>query len=83
MSTEKDKHIVLASEEVQRRNYQTIIESQKEHRKALIELKTMVDSFQSVFINQQKEINELRRQLGLLQQKFYAAGTTSYANNKN
>jgi hypothetical protein len=73
-----DKEIVLASEEVQRKNLLSAIQHGNETRKMIRELGTIVDALQNQVITQNKTVEQLRLQLANLQQQFYLKGTTSY-----
>lgn len=72
-----EKEIVLASEEVQRRNAQTAMAHSNLTRKMLLELNAIVDALQNKMIAQNKLILQQRNQLAALQQQFYAKGTVS------
>ena len=73
-----DKEIVLASEEVQRKNLLATIQHANETRKMIQELGVIVDALQNQVITQNGTIQQLRNQLASLQQQFYQKGTTSY-----
>lgn len=73
-----DKEIVLASEEVQRKNLKVAIQHGNETRKMVRELGAIVDALQNQIITQNKTVEQLRLQLANLQQQFYAKGSTSY-----
>lgn len=75
-----DVEKVKASEEVNRRNIQAVIQHSNMTRKMLLELKTIVDALQNNMIAQSKQLAEMRKQLAILQQEFYKRGTTSYSN---
>jgi hypothetical protein len=49
--------------------------------KDLGEVKEAVETLLGQVRNLSNDVTELRRQLALLQQQFYAKGTTSYADN--
>jgi len=78
MTETRNKEIVLASEEVQRKNLLTVIEFGTETRKMVKELLIMVDALQNRMMMQDKKLDQYRLQLAALQQQFYAKGTTSY-----
>jgi hypothetical protein len=71
---------VQASEETIRRNVKAVIEFSNETRKGVLELKTIVDALQNNMINLQKQFNETKKQLAILQGEFYKRGSTSYSN---
>ncbi len=73
-----DKEIVLASEEVQRNNIETVIKFNEETRKMVLEVLKMVDALQNRMMMHDKTMDQFRTQLAALQQQFYAKGTTSY-----
>jgi len=78
MSESGDKEIVLASEEVQRKNIMSMIQHGNESRKMIRELGIIVDALQNQVITQNNTMSQLRHQLATLQQQFYLKGTTSY-----
>jgi uncharacterized coiled-coil protein SlyX len=73
-----DKEIILASEDVQRKNIQVAVQYGNETRKMVRELGVIVDALQNQVITQNKTVDQLRLQLANLQQQFYAKGSTSY-----
>ena len=72
-----DKEIILASEDVQRKNIKVAIEYGNQTRKMIIELGKIVDALQNQVITQSKTIDQQRLQLANLQQQFYMKGTVS------
>jgi hypothetical protein len=73
-----DKEIILASEEVQRKNIKVAVAYGNETRKMVLELGKIVDALQNQLITQSNTIQQLRLQLATLQQQFYSKGTVSY-----
>ena len=73
-----DREAIRASEEAIKRNVQMILDYTNETRKMLLELRMLFDNLQGHVINQRTELQELRRQLALVQQKIYASGTVEY-----
>lgn len=69
---------VKASEEVTRRNVQSVVQFTNDTRKMVIELRANMDAIQNKMLALNKMLDENRRQLSLLQQQFYAKGTVSY-----
>lgn len=82
MTDSRDKEIVLASEEVQRRNIKTMIQHGNESRQMIRELTTIVDTLQNQIITMGNRIQQLNTQLASLQQQFYLKGTVSYNEEK-
>lgn len=73
-----DKEIILASEEVQRKNIGVAVAHGNETRKMVLELGKIVDALQNQVIVQANQLTQLRNQLATLQQQFYSKGTVSY-----
>lgn len=73
-----EKEIVLASEEVQTRNITSMMIFGNETRKMIKECVVIINALQNRMISQKTEIDELRRQLSILQGEFYKRGTVSY-----
>lgn len=70
-----DKEVVLASEEVQRRNINAMLEHGNETRRLVLELKKEVQQMKNQIIIQEKTITELRQLLASVQAKLYQGGT--------
>jgi len=75
---EGDKEIILASEEVQRKNLLTAIEHTNETRKMVLELHAIIEALQNQVIAQNKQYELMRTQLAALQQQFYSKGTVNF-----
>lgn len=73
---------VLASEEVTRRNVQSGIQFANDTRKMVIELRVMFDALQGVVRNIKADVDELRRQLAILQQERCSKGTVNYGDKR-
>jgi len=69
---------VKASEEVNRRNIQMILDFTNETRKMLLEVRTWFDTLQNNVMNLKNEVDELRRQLSFVQQRQASGGTKTY-----
>lgn len=78
-----DKEIILASEEVQRKNINVAVQYGNETRKMVRELGVIVNALQNQVITQNKETQQLRLQLANLQQQFYNKGTVSYTGDES
>ena len=70
-----DKEIVLASEEVNRKNILACVEFSNETRKLFRELEEKFNNLEGLVMAKDVEINELRRQLRIVQGTLYAGGT--------
>lgn len=70
-----EKEIVLASEEVQRRNILTMLDYGKESRKLVRELEAKVDQLQAQIRVQDGKFDELKTQFVAIQMKLYSGGT--------
>jgi predicted nuclease with TOPRIM domain len=70
---------IKAIEERMFQNMNGVIERLKVVEKQMADLVEENTRLKGNVVNQQSQVNELRRQLGLLQQQFYAKGTTSYS----
>lgn len=70
-----DKEIILASEEVNRKNIQACVEFSNETRKLFRELEIKFKNLEAMVIAKDIEIKELRRQLAIVQGTLYAGGT--------
>lgn len=70
-----------AMEQTVFRNMKTTLDDNKDTREKVNELVELVNTLNGNQITLRGEVAELRRQLGLLQQQFYAKGTTSYGDN--
>ena len=68
-----------ALEYVTRRNVESAIKFGNDTRKMVLELHAMFEALQNNVMNIKNEVNELRRQLSLLQGEFYKKGTVSYS----
>ena len=77
-----DKEIVQASEEVQRRNIIAMRQEISQMKAAMGDMIKIVDANQNNLMNYKTELDELRKQLALLQQNFYAAGTPSHGDQR-
>ena len=73
-----EKEIVLASEEVQVKNIQMIVQHTSETRKMVLELAARLDAVQNNMIAMQQQYAETTKQLASLQQLFYSKGTVNY-----
>jgi len=76
---DRDKAIVLASEEVTRRNVSACVDHANGTRKYLREVEQRMDRLEDTVRALSSLVEAYRTQLATLQQQFYAAGTTSYA----
>ena len=74
MASSGEAQIVKASEEVQRRNLQGVIEHVNGSRKIVNGLTTQVQTLALQNVQQGKEITELRTAMSLLQAKVYQLG---------
>jgi hypothetical protein len=72
-----DKHIVLASEEVQRRNLVSIRDYTKETRNIVRDLEKKVILIQKELINKNAEIQGLNARIAQLQIKKFSGGPTT------
>jgi len=70
-----DKEIILASEEVTRRNILAIAEHAKETRRMTAELLNRVDTLQNNLMSRERELGAIKKQLAYLQQKMFSKGT--------
>lgn len=70
-----DREIVLASEEVQRRNINAMLEHGNFTRKLVLEQRKELDQMKSQIRLQEKTIAELRQLLASVQAKLYQGGT--------
>jgi len=73
---------VLASEEVQRRNINMVVEFSQDTRKMVQELLVMFDALQRNVMNMKSDLDELRRQLAILQQINCSKGTVDYGDKR-
>jgi len=73
---------VLASEEVTRRNVKSGIMFSQDTRKMVKELRVMFDALQNNVMNLKSDVDELRRQLSVLQQINCAKGTVDYGDKR-
>jgi uncharacterized coiled-coil protein SlyX len=77
---DRNAEIVLAAEEVMRRNMEACIGHANETRKMFGLAEQRIDRLEQTMHAQQKLIEHYRNQLANLQQEFYRAGSsTSYA----
>lgn len=60
-------------------NLNGVLEQMKTMDKVMLQLSEENKTLKGNLVNMQNQIGELRKQLGLLQQQFYAKGTTSYS----
>ena len=75
---DKNKELILASEEVTRRNVIATVEFSQETRKLVRELEQKTIHLENQLLAQKTLLEEYRSQLSKLQQQFYLKGTTSY-----
>ena len=75
MMSAGEKEIVLASEEVQRRNIQSMLEHGNNTRTLFRDLEDKVNHLQEQIRLQDQTIAELRNMLSQLQMKMYQGGT--------
>lgn len=73
---------VLASEEVTRRNIESVIQFSQDTRKMVRELLVMFDALQNNVMNMKSDVDELRRQLAILQQQNCSKGTVNYGDKR-
>jgi predicted RNase H-like nuclease (RuvC/YqgF family) len=78
-----EKEIVLASEEVTRRNMQAAVEHGNETRRMVQLIEERVEKLERTIHAQNQLIAQYQTQLASLQQQFYQAGSTSYAHPKD
>ena len=74
-----ERQIVLASEKVQLQNIQTVIKFSQDTRSIVRALEEEVQRLQNMVVNMQNLYEQQKKQLAALQQQFYQAGSTSYA----
>jgi predicted RNase H-like nuclease (RuvC/YqgF family) len=79
--TNMDLIKIKAIEERVFSNLNGMVDRAKETDKVIHALKEEVKTLRGQMINQDGTIDELKRQLALLQQQFYAKGSTSYSDN--
>jgi len=70
-----EKEIVLASEEVQRKNIIAMLEHGNETRRLVRDLDTQLQQQKEQIRLQDQTISELRNQIANLQMKMYQGGT--------
>ncbi len=73
-----EKEIVIASEKVQVQNIMTMIGVIKDLRSDIHRLEEELKRMKNNFLTLQNEYQEQKRQLSILQGRFYAAGTVRY-----
>ena len=85
MGEEKTRHIkpgelqnVKAVEDVTLRNVKSNMLFSNDTRKMVLELRVMFDALQNGVLNMKSDLDELRRQLALLQQHQCSKGTVKY-----
>jgi len=76
-----NKEIILASEEVQRRNIITIQNYSKATRKIVRDLEDKIKIMNDMIIEQNKIIAQMRQQLSIVQGILYRGGTVVDNNN--
>lgn len=74
---EKIKEVILASEEVQRRNIESVIAFSKESRRIVRDLETNVKALQNQVMTQNGTIENLQKQLSSIQQKLYSGSANT------
>lgn len=72
---EKIAEVVLASEEVQLRNVEMVVQYTKDTRKIVRELDERIIALRNIVMTQQGTIEQYQKQLALVQQRIYAGGT--------
>lgn len=70
---------VLASEEVMRRNVRSVMRFSEDTRIMVKELRVFFDTLQNNVMNLKNDVDELRRQLAILQQMNCSKGTKRYS----
>ena len=73
---DNDKNVILASEQVQRRNIEAIRDYSTDTRKGLREIEVQIKELKNLVHMQNNEIGDLRKQISLLQAKLYSGGPT-------
>ena len=73
------REAVKSSEEATRRNVEMVIQFSNDTRQMVLELRKLFDNLQNHVMNHHADLGQLREQLAMLQQQFYARGTTSYS----
>ena len=81
MSSEIDVIKIQAIEKRVFQNLQGVLDQMKTMEKKMQVVTEENNVLKGQVIQQKIDIDELRRQLALLQQQFYAKGTTSYGDN--
>lgn len=74
--SDKNKEIVLASEEVSRKNILACVEHANATRKIVRVLEEHILTLQNTVLTFQRQIAELRKQLSFVQTKLYKGGTS-------
>lgn len=67
------KEVILASEEVTRRNIKAVIEYSRQTRDASDNAKSEVESLKKMILQQQEQITLLKQQMSNLQIKIYSS----------
>lgn len=75
MNKMSDKEIVLASEDVQRRNIQSCVDHSNETRKIMRKLQENITRMNNNFLTLSQRVDDLTKQLSMIQAKLYAGGT--------
>lgn len=70
-----DKEIILASEEVQRRNITAMLEHGNTTREITRDLEKEIEQMKAQIRLQDQKIEELKKQLSNVQMKLYSGGT--------
>ncbi len=70
-----DKEVILASEEVTRKNVLAGIQHGNETRRLFRELEIRFEELQTLVLDKDKRIDELQMQISNLRRDFYAGGT--------
>ena len=76
-----EKELRLDFERATRQNVIAIRDYSVETRNILRKMLEEITALKSIVGNYEAQVSELRKQLSILQERFYKAGTTSYGDN--